>query len=329
MVHKWCTAPKIIRSLAIDITNNEKASGTLPLGNCGCLPGPPHPPDSPPSSHLPSPHLGWGKTCLSGEFFLQTPYCATCASALEYSDDGLMDVYTYPLPVPAKKPEVGPHFPGFGKRRSCDTTSSELPRASDSKVTFQLDIPVSDDNSDDWVSNDSSNASTSSGEAFNKQVHDYYNHGFIAPEQKFDFIEHLSSIVLLLKLSNTTAVYEVLVDTHSCNCQLQIALIYILIYIINNDYFITTGLSMLVLCELQATILSNLCVNRAIHYIAQGGDLCFSLEPLDSLLVVAVPPVPSSGPPLVPFHTYLSWKQSPIWVVQHPMMLWVQIGPKL
>jgi len=210
-----------------------------------------------------------------------------------------------------KKPEVGPHLPGFGKGQSCDTTSSELPRASDSKVTFQSDIPVSDDNSDDWVSNDSSNASTSSGEAFNKQVHDYYNHGLIAPEQKFDFIEHLSSIVLLLKQSNTTAVYEVLVDTHSRNCQLQIALIRILIYIINHDYFITTGLSIIALRELQATILSTLHKNRAMHRVAQGGDLHFPLEPLDSLLAVAVPPVPRSGPPPVLFYMHPSQKQSP------------------
>ena len=112
---------------------------------------------------------------------------------------------------------------------------------------------------------------------------------FIAPEQKFDFIEHLSSIVLLLKLSNTTAVYKVLVDTHSRDCQLQIVLIRILIYIINNDYFITTGLSMLALRELQATILSNPCVNHAMHHVALRRDLHFSLEPLDSLLMVAVP----------------------------------------
>ena len=80
-----------------------------------------------------------------------------------------------------KEPEVSPYLPGFGKGQSCDTTSSELPRASDSKVTFQYDIPVSDDDSDDWVSDDSSNASTSSDEAFNEQVCDYYNHGLIAP----------------------------------------------------------------------------------------------------------------------------------------------------
>jgi len=134
---------------------------------------------------------------------------------------------------------------------------------------------------------------------------------FIAPEQKFDFIEHLSSIVLLLKLSNTTTVYEALVDTHLHDCQLQIALIRILIYIINNDYFITTGLSMLALHELQATILSNLCVNRAVCHVALGGDLRFPLESLDSLLTVAVPPVPSSGPPPVLFHMHLSRKQSP------------------
>ena len=219
-----------------------------------------------------------------------------------------MGGYHSPPPVPTKEPEVGPYLPGFGKGRSHDTTSSELPRASDSKVIFQSDIPVSDNGSDDWVSDGPSNASTSSDEAFNKQVRDYYNHGLITPEQKFDFIEHLSSIVLLLKLSNTTAVYEALVDTHSHDCQLQIALICILIYIINNDYFIT---SMLALCKLQATILSNLCASRAMHHVALGGDLHFPLEPLDSLLMVAVPPVLSSGPPPVPFHTHPSWKQSP------------------
>jgi len=216
-----------------------------------------------------------------------------------------------PPPVPTKEPEVSPHLPGFSKGRSCNATSSELPRASDSKVIFHSDIPASDDNSDDWVSNDSSNASTSSGKAFNKRVHDYYNHSLIAPEQKFDFIDHLSSIVLLLKQSNTTAVYEALVDTHLRDCQLQIALIRILIYIINNDYFITTGLSMLALQELQATILSNLHVNHAMRCVAQGGDLHFPLEPLDSLLMVAVPPVPSLGPPPVPFYMHPSRKQSP------------------
>ena len=111
----------------------------------------------------------------------------------------------------------------------------------------------------------------------------------------------------MLKQSNTITVYEVLVDTHSRDCQLQIVLIRILIYIINNDYFITTGLSMLALQELQATILSNLHVNHAMHYVAQEGDLCFPLEPLDSLLAV----VPRLDPPPVLFHTHLSWKQSP------------------
>jgi len=223
-----------------------------------------------------------------------------------------MSGYTYPPPVSAKKPEVGPHLPGFGKGRSCDATSSELPRASDSKATFHSDIPASDDNSDDWMSDDSSNASTSSDEAFNKRVHDYYNHGLITPEQKFNFIKHLSSIVLLLKQSNTTAVYEALVDTHthSRDCQLQIVLIRILIYIINNDYFITTGLSMLVLRELQATILSNLHVNRAMRHVAQRRDLHFPLEPLDSLLAVAVLLVLRSDPPPFLFHMHPSWKQS-------------------
>ena len=56
----------------------------------------PHPPDPPPDSHLPSPHLDWEKTCLSRECFPQNPYRAICASDLEYSDDGLMDSYTYP-----------------------------------------------------------------------------------------------------------------------------------------------------------------------------------------------------------------------------------------
>ena len=67
---------------------------------------------------------------------------------------------------------------------------------------------------------------------------------------------------------------------------------------------------MLVLCELQATILSNLHVNRTMCRVAQGGDLRFPLEPLDSLLVVAVPLAPSSDPLLVLFHTHPSWKQS-------------------
>ena len=66
---------------------------------------------------------------------------------------------------------------------------------------------------------------------------------------------------------------------------------------------------MLVLHELQATILSNPHVNRAMCCVALEEDLRFPLEPLDSLLTVAVPPVPSSGPPPVPFHTYPSWKQ--------------------
>jgi len=93
--------------------------------------------------------------------------------------------------------------------------------------------------------------------------------------------------------------------------KLQIALICILIYIINNDYFITTGLSILVLQELQATILSNPHVNRAMCHVAQRRDLCFPLEPLDSLLVVAVPPVPRSGPLPVPFYMHPSRTQSP------------------
>ena len=67
---------------------------------------------------------------------------------------------------------------------------------------------------------------------------------------------------------------------------------------------------MLALCELQTTILSNPCVNHAMCHVAQGGDLCFPLEPLNSLLVMAVPPVLSSGPPPVPFYMHLSWKQS-------------------
>ena len=135
----------------------------------GCLHGPPHPQDPPLNSHLPPLHPDWGETRLSGELFPQNPYRAICESASGYSsDDGLMGGYNYTPPVPIKEPEVGPCLPGFGKGQSHDTTSSELPRASDSKVTFQSDIPVSDDGSDDWVSDDSSNASTSSGEAFNK-----------------------------------------------------------------------------------------------------------------------------------------------------------------
>jgi len=103
MVCKWCTAPKLTWSLAINITNDEKASGTLPLKNCGCLPRSPHPSDPPPDSYLSPPHPGWGKTHLSGEFFPQNPYCATYASALEYSNDGLMDDYTYPPPCPRER----------------------------------------------------------------------------------------------------------------------------------------------------------------------------------------------------------------------------------
>ena len=67
---------------------------------------------------------------------------------------------------------------------------------------------------------------------------------------------------------------------------------------------------MLVLRELQATILSNPRVNCAMHHVALGGDLCFPLEPLDLLLTVAVPPVLSLGPPPVPFHMHPSQKQS-------------------
>jgi len=231
-------------------------------------------------------------------------------SASEYSsDDRFMDGDFHYSSVPLKKPEVSPHLPGFGKRQSSGTTSFELSKASDSKYPFQLDIPVMENDSDDWVSNDPSDASSSSGEAFNRQVHDYCKHGLIVPEQRFNFIEHLSSMVQLLKLSNTTAVYEVL-DTHSHDCKLEIALIYILIYIVNNDYFIDTGLSILALHELQATILSNPCVNHAICHVAQGGDLCFPLEPLDSLLSVAMPPVLSSGPSPVQFHMHPSQKQS-------------------
>ena len=81
--------------------------------------------------------------------------------------------------------------------------------------------------------------------------------------------------------------------------------------ITNNHSFITTGLSMLALRELQATILFNLCVNCAMRHVVLGGDLCFPLEALDSLLTVAVPWVPSSGPPPVLLHIHPSWKQSP------------------
>jgi len=103
----------------------------------------------------------------------------------------------------------------------------------------------------------------------------------------------------------------VLVDTHLRNCQLQIALIHILIYIINNNYFITTELSMLALRELQAIILSNPHINHAICCVVHEGDLCFPLEPLDSLLIVAVSPVLRLGPPPVPFYIHPSRKQSP------------------
>jgi len=93
MVRKRHTTPKLTRSLVIDDTNDEKAPGTLPLGDCSCLPGLPHPQDPPPNSHLLL-HPGWGKTRLSGEFFPQNLYHATCESALEYSsDDGLMSGY--------------------------------------------------------------------------------------------------------------------------------------------------------------------------------------------------------------------------------------------
>jgi len=68
---------------------------------------------------------------------------------------------------------------------------------------------------------------------------------------------------------------------------------------------------MLALRELQATILSNLHVNCAMHRVAQGEDLHFPLESLDSLLAVAVPPAPRSGPPPVPFYMHPSRKQSP------------------
>jgi len=156
--------------------------------------------------------------------------------------------------------------------------------------TSKSDIPAVEDSSDGWVSNDSSNSSLPEGEQFNRCVRDYYNHGLLVPEQRFDFIEHLSSVVQLLKLSNTTAVYEALVDTHSCDQQLQIVLICILIYIINNDYFITTGSSMLALQELQATILSNPHVNQFMWQVAQSGDPHFPLDSIDSPLnPVAVP----------------------------------------
>jgi len=72
LVHKQCTTPKLTRSLAMDITNDEKAPETLPLGEHGCLPEPPHPPDPPPDSNLPPPHPGWEKTRLSGESFSRT-----------------------------------------------------------------------------------------------------------------------------------------------------------------------------------------------------------------------------------------------------------------
>jgi len=73
MVHKQCTAPKLTWSLATDVTNNEKAPRTLPLGDHGCLPGPSHHPDPPPNSHLPPPHLNWGKPISLGNFSLRNP----------------------------------------------------------------------------------------------------------------------------------------------------------------------------------------------------------------------------------------------------------------
>jgi len=57
MVHKWHTTPKLTWSLVIDITNNEKAPGTLPLGDCDCLSRPSHPSD-PTHNSLPAPSLG-------------------------------------------------------------------------------------------------------------------------------------------------------------------------------------------------------------------------------------------------------------------------------
>ena len=73
MVRKRYTAPKLTRSLAINDTNDKKAPGTLPLGDHGCLPGPPHPQDPPPNPHLPPPHPGWGKPTFLENFSPRTP----------------------------------------------------------------------------------------------------------------------------------------------------------------------------------------------------------------------------------------------------------------
>jgi len=223
-----------------------------------------------------------------------------------------MDDNVYTSPVPELKPKGHTDPSGSSQGQSCESSSLVRPCSSNPRDTSKSDIPVVEDSSDGWVSDDSSNSSLSEGEQFNRHIRDYYNHGLLVPEQRFDFIEHLSSVVQLLKLSNTTAVYEALVDTHSHDQQLQIVLICILIYIINNDYFITTGSSMLALWKLQATILFNPHVNQFMWQVTQGGDPRFPLDSIDPPLnLMAVPSAPSLGPPAVPFHSHPSRLPSP------------------
>jgi hypothetical protein len=315
MVRRRRPAPNLTRSLGIDVPNDDKPPGTLPLGDGGCIPGPPPPPDTPPDSHLPPPHPGWRKIQLSGDAFPQNCYRATCAPASDDDSDGWCtdgNVSTPPPPRWKPKDHIDPS--GSTKGPSCKPSGLERPRPPLPRNAFQSEIPTVEDSSDGWVSDNSSNSSSSSseGERFNRRVRDYYNHGLLVPEQRFDFIEHLSGVVQLLKLSNTTAVYEALVDTHTRDMQLQTALIRILIYIINNDYFTIYGSSMVALWELQATILSNPRVNRIMRRVAYGGDICFPLDPNDSLSVPeAVPLAPRSGPPPVPFHSRPPQMQSP------------------
>ena len=67
MVHKWWNNPKTDRSLEIDHSNDEKAQGTLPFGDSGCISKPsqdykatPAPSPLPTTSHQPSPGGGGG-----------------------------------------------------------------------------------------------------------------------------------------------------------------------------------------------------------------------------------------------------------------------------
>ena len=313
MVCRRRPVPKLTRSLEIEATNDDNVPGTLLLGEHGCIPGSSHHHNIPPDSHLPPPHPGWRKTQLAGDPSPQNRYCATYVPALEDSSDGwCTDDNVYTPPVPELKPKGHTDPSGSSQGWSCESSDLAWPCSPNSRDTSKSDIPAIEDFSDGWVSDDSSNSSLSEGEQFNRCVRDYYNHGLLVPEQRFDFIKHLTSIVQLLKLSNTTAVYEALVDTHLRDQQLQIALTRILIYNINNDYFITTGSSMLALWELQATILSNPHINQSIWCVTQGGDPRFPLDPIDSPLnPVAVPSAPSPGPPVVPFHLRPSRLLSP------------------